>query len=187
MRGLHIGPAKPWRCVHAQPHPGHTNSKLEKIHLAQPALHRLGTEEEEEAASKGRPEKQGWRRGRGSSSRSHQQPWMCLYRGIWGRGGTKQPNNSAGGLSGAAHLAQAEGYPTKIKILEIKELSLRGLVQHILSPVSRSLPSPAEPTRGSQAQGGHPRAAQPPQLGVLRAPGKALGAQESSSVGPWAS
>lgn len=106
--------------------------------------------------AKGRPEKQGWRRGRGSSSRSHQQPWMCLYRGIWGRGGTKQPNNSAGGLSGAAHLAQAEGYPTKIKTLEIKELSLRGLVQHILSPTSRSCPALQSPPGARRHRGDTP-------------------------------
>lgn len=85
-RDLHTRPAEPsWR-VHGgrswpggaeglvlgspQPHLGHSNSKcparMKIIHLAQPALHRLGTDE---AASKGRPGKQRWREAEAAPAR----------------------------------------------------------------------------------------------------------------------
>lgn len=94
-----------------QPLQGHTSSKrpvrMEIIHLAQPALHRLGTDE---AASK--------ERGRGSSSRAQQQP-RSVCTGALGRAGTKEPNNSSGVCRGraawAAHLTQTEGRPSKSK------------------------------------------------------------------------
>lgn len=135
-----------------QPHLGHTNSKrpgtMEIIHLAQPALHRLGTDE---AASKGRPEKHGWREAEAAPARPSSglgtggsTAWSV--QGDLGRGDTKQPNNSSGvclGLLLTSH--RLRGTPQKTKISKTKRKSLRGLVQNILSPASRCLPSPASP------------------------------------------
>lgn len=89
-----------------QPHHGHTDSKwptrMEIIHLAQPALHRLGTEE---AASKGRPEKQRWREAEAApaghiSSLGMAGAWMCLYSGIWEGQVPNSQRTAAGFASG---------------------------------------------------------------------------------------
>lgn len=73
---------------------------MEIIHLAQPALHRLGTDE---AASKGRPGKQRWREAEAAPAGPGR--WW-EHRGVctvgFGRGRYQRAKQQQGGLSGAA-------------------------------------------------------------------------------------
>lgn len=69
-------------------------ARMAIIHLAQPALHRLGTDE---AASKGRAGKQGWREAEAApAGPGHSWEHEVSVQWDLGRAGTKQPNNSSG-------------------------------------------------------------------------------------------
>lgn len=168
MKGLHTRPAEPSRRVHggrswaaaaegsslalhslilATP-TANAPQGWKLIHLAQPALHRLGTEE---AASKGRPEKQRWREAEAAPAGHISGPGAGRSMDVsvqWdlGRGGTKQPNSRSGvclglqregsvGCSPRTH----RGLPHQIKILEIKKEFERFGPKHPLS--SKQVPA----------------------------------------------
>lgn len=120
-RGMSVGQELAQGLGPPQPQLGHSNSKcparMEIIHLARPALHRLGTDE---AASKGRPGKQLWREAEAAAA------WhrgglgaegASVLRG-WGRAATNSHTPGVGfvwGCSGGCSPPQTGGYPTKPK------------------------------------------------------------------------
>lgn len=165
-RDLQPCPAEPSWCVHGgrswagavqglvpgspQPLQGHTSSKrpvrMEMIHLAQPALHRLGTDE---AASK--------ERGRGSSSRAQQQPragrsTAVSAQGLWGGQVPNSQTTAVGFAEGGqrglltSHRLRVAPQNQNAKNKEFERFGPRTASLHLLSPAS---PEPAEPTRGS--------------------------------------
>lgn len=102
MKGLPTGPAEPSCCVHggrswAGPRALHSpivatpTARMAKIHLAQAALHRLGTDE---AASKGEAwKKRGWREAEAAPAGGSMDVSVQWDLG-WG--GTKHPNTNTG-------------------------------------------------------------------------------------------